>query len=284
MPSEVDLEARLDSLWRLYADIVEAKATVTAWERVHSAHEAELADPSLLYLEMLDRAYGTDKRAGLRTALIMDKDDLLQSVKLTFAGLSRARWLETYTDEGRVPPEAEDFDPFAEALARRDQLIKEYLDNDARVRQEEEDQLRALQVSIARLKLEIAGMEKGLAARAQEIAAAVTGSDSGPRRYNKPTWQGLPVDNCLYFARQCNGQDAAAEFCRLRGWKGVADQKVDANDPTYQHPVTVILGEKERLPGGGVNPRRRCSPKGPAPGSTVSPSGKCVGFVYIECE
>ena len=163
------------------------------------------------------------------------------------------------------------------------------MDADARIREAEEGNLNALKVSIAELKLDIDKMEAELVALADELAAAVTGLQSGQdpkgpapqKRFVHPRWKGAYVDNCLRFASHC-GAPAAEKFCTLLDFSDVAAWKVDLDDPSSQHNRTVVLGEEEMV-SGQRNPRRLCSPKGGG-GTTASPTGKCVGFAFIECK
>lgn len=282
-----DIEARFDQFWALHEDIARAKTTLWVWENAYADRQIELADPTLIYLD-IGRAYGSDRKVGLRSVVTANKDALLQSVKLTFAGLSRAEFRKGWRPGGRLPPGGEEFRA-EDAVALRDRLIQEYMGADARIRETEESSLQALKVSIAELKLDIERMEGELVALADELAAAALGVESdadapppaGRKRFQHPRWQGGYVDNCLRFADQCGGGAAAAEFCKLLSFSGAADYEVDVKDAGSHHDRTIVLGEAE-IVGGQKNPRRICSPKG-GPGTTASPTGKCVGFVFIEC-
>jgi hypothetical protein len=100
----------------------------------------------------------------------------------------------------------------------------------------------------------------------------------GPKQFSDPRWETALVDNCLFFADQCGGNEAAAEFCKLMGFN-----KAIAHDLNYKNPGrTVVLGEAKMV-GGKKNPKRICSPKGGS-GTTASPSGVCVSFKYIKCQ
>lgn len=283
-----DIAETAEEAWRLYDNIAQARTTVWIWENSYADRQIDLADPTLLYLEMLGGAYGEDRKAGLRTVITEDKEEFLRSVKLMFAALSRAVLRKNWGDLGQLPPGAEEFSP-EKIIAQRDELLEHYLDADARIREAEENNLKALKVSIAELKLEIGEMEKKLAAlfEGPEEAATDVGPGAGApkpgpqKRFEYPRWNGAYVDNCLRFASQC-GEPAAQKFCALLNLGGVANWNVNLKDSKSQHQRTVVLGEDETV-NGKRNPKRICSPMGAA-GTAASPSGKCVGFEFIECK
>ena len=288
-PAATDIAATFDEAWALYENIARARTTLWVWEKAYEDRHIDLADPMLIYLDMYDTAYGEEERkAGLRTVVTTDKEELLRNVKLTFAGLSRADFKKGLGEAGQLPPGAEEF-TMEKAIVERDKLIEHYMNVDARIRETEENSLSALKVGIAELKTDIGEMEKELAALfegPEEPATVVAprGGTPGPgpqKRFEHPRRDGAYVDNCLKFAQQC-GAPAAHKFCTLLHFSGAAAWDVDLNDSQSQHQRTVVLGEEETV-NGKRNPKRICSPTGAA-GTTKSPSGKCVGFKYIECK
>jgi predicted lipid carrier protein YhbT len=77
----------------------------------------------------------------------------------------------------------------------------------------------------------------------------------------EPKWMGVPVDNCLYWAREC-GWPAAHEFCKRQGFKNGA-KSFNLSGP-LRETVIITSGQK-------------CTPD-------RSPTGKCIGFDRIECK
>lgn len=77
--------------------------------------------------------------------------------------------------------------------------------------------------------------------------------DDDARRFNDPKRQGMLIDQCLHWGREC-GKPAADHFCRLNNYRQAANFDVKRNRPTW------VMGDK-----------RKCD------------AGYCASFTHITC-